>query len=164
VEFGFEGGKGLQEELAGVSEGDGVLARYMAGDLVDKEFAEDDVDRGGGLEIADRRQDIGSDQVAASDAAHFAIEMMMAKGGVTRIVSGSAAFAIGAKVLATAVGHRWSYDRRGSRRRASRTRRRQTPRFIGVKRAVGHWVVLLFSQGRWHPPPLFFHKYSFQAS
>jgi hypothetical protein len=103
LEFGFDGGESLQQELAIVGEGESVLAGDAAGDLMKKNFAESDVDGGGRLKIADGGENVRSDDIAVSDAAHFAIEMVMAERSVSGIVGGNAAFAVGAKVLAAAV-------------------------------------------------------------
>ena len=85
-EFGLDGGKSLQEELAIVGKGESVLAGDAAGDLMKKDFAERDIDGGRGLEIADGGKNVRGDDVAVSDAAHFKIEMMVAKRSVAGIV------------------------------------------------------------------------------
>jgi hypothetical protein len=102
--FGFYGWDGLQEELAGVGEGGSLLAGDVTRDLMDEEFAEDQIDGGSGLEIADSGEDVGSDEIASSDAAHLAIEMMVAKRIMARIVERGAAFAVGAEMLAATIG------------------------------------------------------------
>src|SRR5438874_10709560 len=102
-EFGLDGGKSLQEELAIVGKGESVLAGDAAGDLMKKDFAERDIDGGRGLKIADGRENVRGDDVSVSDAAHFEIEMMMAKRSVAGIVGGGAALAVSAKMLAAAL-------------------------------------------------------------
>ena len=104
VDFGFDGGESLQQELAMVGESASVLARDAAGDLMKENFAESDVNGGGRLEIADGGEDVRGDDVAGGDAAHFSIEMMVAESRVAGIVEGGAALAVGAKMLAAAIG------------------------------------------------------------
>ena len=99
----FDVRKSLQEKLTGVSEGDGFAASDAAGELVDDEFAEDDVDGGGGLEVADGGEDVGGDGVAVGDAAHLLGQMVMAEGGVAGVEGVGAAFAVGAE-MGAAVG------------------------------------------------------------
>ena len=103
LELLFDVRKSLQDELAGVGEGDGFAVSDAAGELVDDEFAEDDVDRGGGLEVADGGEDVRGDRVAVGDAAHLLGQVVMAEAGVTGVDGVGAAFAVGAKVSA-AVG------------------------------------------------------------
>jgi len=104
ADFGFDSGNSLQQELAIVSEGDGVLAGDASGDLVNENFSESDIDGSSGLKITDGGKNIRGDEVAVSDATHFLIEVMMAKRSVARIVGGGTAFAVGAKMLTTTIG------------------------------------------------------------
>jgi hypothetical protein len=111
--FRFEGGKGLQEELEGVGDGDSFAAGNVAADLVDEKFAESEVDGRGGLKITDGGEEIAGDEIAIGDAAQFAKEMVVAAISVTGIDSVGAAFAVGAKELAAAVGGERRRERRG---------------------------------------------------
>jgi len=104
LELLFYGGKGLEEKLAVVAEGDGVLAGEAAGDLVEEDFSEGDVDGRGGLKVADGGQDVSGEDVAVDDAAHLAAEVIVAKGGVALVQGGSAAFAVRAEICAAAMG------------------------------------------------------------
>ena len=104
VELLFYGGKGLEEKLAVVAESGGVLAGEAAGDLVEEDFSEGDVDGRGGLKIADSGQDVGGEDVAVGDAAHLTTEVIVAKRGVARVEGGSAAFAVRAEICAAAIG------------------------------------------------------------
>ncbi len=104
LELLFYGGKGLEEKLAVVAEGDGVLAGEAAGDLVEEDFSEGDVDGRGGLKIADSGQDVGGEDVAVGDAAHLTTEVIVAKRGVARVERGGAAFAVRAEICAAAIG------------------------------------------------------------
>ncbi len=104
VELLFYGGKGLEEKLAVVAESDGVLAGEAAGDLVEEDFSEDDVDGRGGLKIADGGQNVGGEDVAVGDAAHLAAEVIVAKRGVALVEGGGAAFAVRAEICAAAIG------------------------------------------------------------
>ena len=97
--------KRVQEKLAVVAEGEGILAREAASDLVEEDFAESEIDGGGGLKVADGVEDIGSEKFAVGDATHLATEMEMAEGSVAGINGGSAAFAVGAKTLAATIGN-----------------------------------------------------------
>ena len=69
----------LQKELAVVGESEGILACDAAGDLVNEEFAESDVDGGGRLEVADGGENVRGDDVAIGNAAHLAAEVMVAE-------------------------------------------------------------------------------------
>ena len=104
VELLFYGGKGLEEKLAVVAESGGVLAGEAAGDLVEEDFSEGDVDGRGGLKIADSGQDVGGEDVAVGDAAHLTTEVIVAKRGVARVERGGAAFAVRAEICAAAIG------------------------------------------------------------
>jgi hypothetical protein len=110
----FYGRKSLQQELAIVEKGECVLAGDASGDLVDQDFAESDVDGGSRLEIAYGGENVGGDDVAIGDAAHFSIEMVMAQVGVSWIDGVGATFTVGAEELATAVGRQRRSGRRGS--------------------------------------------------
>jgi hypothetical protein len=103
VDFVFHGGKSLQNELKGISERESVLTGDASGDLVNEEFAESNVDGGGRLKIADGGENVGSDDISSGDAAHFAIEMMMAERSVSGIIGVGAALTVSAKML-TACG------------------------------------------------------------
>ena len=70
VELLFYGGKGLEEKLAVVAESGGVLAGEAAGDLVEEDFSEGDVDGRGGLKIADGGQDVGGEEKRAMGRRH----------------------------------------------------------------------------------------------
>jgi hypothetical protein len=104
LELLFYGGEGLEEKLAVVAESEGFLAGEAAGDLMEKDFSEGDVDGGSGLKIADGGEDVRGEEFAVGDAAHLAAEMVMAKGRVAEVDGGGAALAVGAKMSATAVG------------------------------------------------------------
>jgi hypothetical protein len=103
-EFLFYGGEGLEEELAVVAEGEGVLAGETASDLMEEDLSEGDIDRRSGLKIADGGEDVRGEEFAVSDATHLAAEMVVAEGGVAWVDGGGAAFGVGAKMSATAAG------------------------------------------------------------
>lgn len=94
----------MEEELTVVTKRESVLAGEAAGDLMDEDLAEDEVDGSGRLEVADGIQDVGGEKIAVGDAAEFTAEMVMAQRNVTWIGLCGAAFAVGAKVSTTAVG------------------------------------------------------------
>jgi hypothetical protein len=100
----FYGGKGLEEKLAVVAESEGVLAGEAAGDLVEEDFSEDDVDGRGGLKIANGGQNVGGEDVAVGDSTHLAAEVIMTKRGVALVEGGGAAFAVCAEICAAAIG------------------------------------------------------------
>ena len=61
----------LQEKLALIGKGESVLAGDTAGELIDQDLAEGDVDGSRGLEIADGVENVGGDDVATGDAARL---------------------------------------------------------------------------------------------
>ncbi len=103
LELLFYGGKGLEEKLAVVAESEGVLAGEAAGDLVEEDFSEGDVDGRSGLKIADGGQDVGGEDVAVGDAAHLTAEVIVAQRGVALVEGRGAAFAVRAEICATAI-------------------------------------------------------------
>ena len=102
-DFFFDDGESLQQKLAVVTEGDGVLAGEAAGDLVNEDLSEGEINGCGGLEVADGFENVRGEKVAVGDAADFAAEVVMAKGGVARIGARRATFAVGTKVLAASI-------------------------------------------------------------
>jgi hypothetical protein len=104
LNFHFQRGKSLEKKLAGVGQGGGFLTRDASGDLVNEEFAESDVDGGGGLEIAYGGEDIRRDGVGVGDTTHLAAKVIVAKGGVAGVSGRRAAFTVGAEMLAAAIG------------------------------------------------------------
>lgn len=104
LELLLDEGEGLEEKLALVGEGHGVLAGDAAGELIEEDFAEGDVDGCSGLEIADGVEDVGGDDVAVSDVAHLLVEMVMAERGVAGIDGVGAALAVGTEMLAAGDG------------------------------------------------------------
>lgn len=103
-EFLFHSRKGLKKQLAVVAKSEGVLAREAAGDLVDEDFAEDEIDGSGRLKIADGVEDIRGEKIAVGDAAEFAAKMIMAEGSVAGIRFPGTALAVGTKMSAAVVG------------------------------------------------------------
>ena len=103
LELLFYSRNGLEEKLAVVAERNCVLAREAAGDLVEEDFSEGDVDGGRGLKVADGGEDVCSEEIPVRDAAHLATEVVMAERGVAGISGGGAAFPVGAK-MSTATG------------------------------------------------------------
>jgi hypothetical protein len=77
--FRLDLGERLQKELAVVGKSEGILASDAAGDLVNKEFTESDVDGGSRLEVADGGENVRSDDVAIGNATHLAAQVVVAE-------------------------------------------------------------------------------------
>ena len=93
--FTLDGGKGLEDELADVSENGGVARRNAVVGEEGEEFSQDVVEIVGGLELAGEGNELGADAVGFEELLLLA-GVEEAEGGVILPADHAAAAAIGA--------------------------------------------------------------------